>query len=222
MMAALAGVVHDRQGAAGAEHDHREDNQQGGLHGDLANAGPPVVQMNPTWGTILPYRPSLLCRLRASPMRYLILPSASGSSAMLAAMRRASGGRTNACPPMLKDRLELRTECGIAVLLSKTAHGCNRNSHGPLVHLRNDVSPRCPGVRRQLDAVIRVMQHHAELFSEGPFFEGLDLARRGRRKRRRRASNVKPAVAYLRLSPGCPPAAHTLRATDGTWIVMCS
>lgn len=30
-MAALARVVHDCQGAACAEHDHREVNQQGGL-----------------------------------------------------------------------------------------------------------------------------------------------------------------------------------------------
>ncbi len=56
MMVALTGVVHDRQGAAGPEHNHGQDNQQGGLHGDLANAGPrltPVLriiaaQMNPT------------------------------------------------------------------------------------------------------------------------------------------------------------------------------
>jgi len=53
---ALTGVVHDRQSAAGPEHSHGRDNQQGGLHGDLANAGPrltPVLriiaaQMNPT------------------------------------------------------------------------------------------------------------------------------------------------------------------------------
>jgi hypothetical protein len=41
VMAALAGAVHDRQGAACTEHNHREDDQQGGLHGDLATAGPP-------------------------------------------------------------------------------------------------------------------------------------------------------------------------------------
>ena len=46
VMAALARVVHDRQGAACAEHDHREDNQQGGLHGDLANAGPQQSKFN--------------------------------------------------------------------------------------------------------------------------------------------------------------------------------
>ncbi len=55
MMAALARVVHNRQGAADPEHNRRENNQQGGLHGDLATAGPRtypvvqiiVVQMNP-------------------------------------------------------------------------------------------------------------------------------------------------------------------------------
>ena len=41
MMAALARVVHNRQGAADPEHNRRENNQQGGLHGDLATAGPP-------------------------------------------------------------------------------------------------------------------------------------------------------------------------------------
>ena len=40
-MVALASVVHDRQGTAGPEHNHGQDNQQGGLHGDLANADPP-------------------------------------------------------------------------------------------------------------------------------------------------------------------------------------
>jgi hypothetical protein len=40
-MAALARVVHNRQGAADPEHNRRENNQQGGLHGDLATAGPP-------------------------------------------------------------------------------------------------------------------------------------------------------------------------------------
>jgi hypothetical protein len=34
--AALAGVVHDRQRAAGSKQDYREDNQQGGFHYDLA------------------------------------------------------------------------------------------------------------------------------------------------------------------------------------------
>ena len=41
VMAALARVVHNRQGAADPEHNRRENNQQGGLHGDLATAGPP-------------------------------------------------------------------------------------------------------------------------------------------------------------------------------------
>ncbi len=41
VMAALARVVHNRQGAADPEHNRRESNQQGGLHGDLATAGPP-------------------------------------------------------------------------------------------------------------------------------------------------------------------------------------
>ncbi len=40
VMAALTGVVHDREGAADTEHNHGQDNQQGGLHGDLAKAGP--------------------------------------------------------------------------------------------------------------------------------------------------------------------------------------
>ena len=39
-MAALARVVHNRQGAADPERNRRENNQQGGLHGDLANAVP--------------------------------------------------------------------------------------------------------------------------------------------------------------------------------------
>jgi hypothetical protein len=50
-MAALAGVVHNRQGAAGDDHNRGEDNQQGGLHCDLANAGPPslpVAEFNAT------------------------------------------------------------------------------------------------------------------------------------------------------------------------------
>ena len=42
MMAALARVVHNRQGAADPEHNGHENNQQGGLHGDLANAAPPT------------------------------------------------------------------------------------------------------------------------------------------------------------------------------------
>jgi len=54
VMAALARVVHNRQGAADPEHNGHENNQQGGLHGDLANAAPPdlprpqiiVAQMN--------------------------------------------------------------------------------------------------------------------------------------------------------------------------------
>ena len=41
MMAALAGVVHDRQGAAGHKHNGGDDNQQRGFHCDLATAGPP-------------------------------------------------------------------------------------------------------------------------------------------------------------------------------------
>jgi hypothetical protein len=40
VMAALARVVHNREGAADPEHNRRENNQQGGLHGDLATAGP--------------------------------------------------------------------------------------------------------------------------------------------------------------------------------------
>jgi len=36
MLAALAGVVHDRQRADGDEHNRDEDNDQGALHGDLA------------------------------------------------------------------------------------------------------------------------------------------------------------------------------------------
>jgi hypothetical protein len=41
VMAALAGVVHNRQGAANPKHDRRENNQQRGFHRDLATAGPP-------------------------------------------------------------------------------------------------------------------------------------------------------------------------------------
>ena len=49
MMAALARVVHNRQGAADPERNRRENNQQGALHGDLATAGPP---------NLLPHRPN--------------------------------------------------------------------------------------------------------------------------------------------------------------------
>ena len=55
MMAALAGIIHEGQGAAGPERNRREDNQKGGFHRDLATVVPPnypgykliVVQMNP-------------------------------------------------------------------------------------------------------------------------------------------------------------------------------
>ena len=36
MLAALAGVVHNRQRADGRKHNRDEDNDQGALHGDLA------------------------------------------------------------------------------------------------------------------------------------------------------------------------------------------
>ncbi len=49
MMAALARVVHNRQGAADPEHNRRENNQQGGLHGDLATAGPPNLPHRPNY-----------------------------------------------------------------------------------------------------------------------------------------------------------------------------
>jgi hypothetical protein len=43
VMAALAGIVHDREAAAGHEHNRAEDNQQGGLHvDDLRCCGPPA------------------------------------------------------------------------------------------------------------------------------------------------------------------------------------
>jgi hypothetical protein len=42
VMVVLAGIVHDREGAAGHEHNRAEDNQQGGLHvDDLWCCGPP-------------------------------------------------------------------------------------------------------------------------------------------------------------------------------------
>jgi hypothetical protein len=40
MSAALAGFVHNRQGADGQQHNYSADNCQGGPHCDLA-AGPP-------------------------------------------------------------------------------------------------------------------------------------------------------------------------------------
>ena len=43
--AALAGVVHRRQGSARAKHDHREYNQQGGVHSNLAAADPRHSQL---------------------------------------------------------------------------------------------------------------------------------------------------------------------------------
>jgi hypothetical protein len=39
MLAALAGVVHDRQRANGSKHEGDGDNKQWGFHGDLATAG---------------------------------------------------------------------------------------------------------------------------------------------------------------------------------------
>jgi len=48
-MAALARVVHNRQGAADPERNRRENNQQGGLHGDLAAAGPPNLPRRPNY-----------------------------------------------------------------------------------------------------------------------------------------------------------------------------
>jgi hypothetical protein len=42
-MVALAGIVHDREAAAGHEHNRAEDNQQGSLHvDDLRCCGPPA------------------------------------------------------------------------------------------------------------------------------------------------------------------------------------
>ena len=40
MGVALAGVVHHRHCAARAEHHNRKDNQQGGIHRNLAAATP--------------------------------------------------------------------------------------------------------------------------------------------------------------------------------------
>jgi hypothetical protein len=40
MLAALAGIVHDRQRADGSKHESNGDNDQRGFHGDLATAGP--------------------------------------------------------------------------------------------------------------------------------------------------------------------------------------
>jgi len=41
VMASLARVVCNRQGAVDPHNNHRENNQQRDLHGDLATAGPP-------------------------------------------------------------------------------------------------------------------------------------------------------------------------------------
>jgi hypothetical protein len=38
-MVALAGIVHDREAAAGHEHNRAEDNQQGSLHVDDLRSG---------------------------------------------------------------------------------------------------------------------------------------------------------------------------------------
>jgi hypothetical protein len=46
VMAALAGVVHNREGASGPEHNYGQDNQQWVLHGDLASAGPRLPSPN--------------------------------------------------------------------------------------------------------------------------------------------------------------------------------
>jgi hypothetical protein len=55
MLAALAGVVHERQSAADYEHSNRENYQRGGFHCDLATAWPQhyrpdfsSFKMNPT------------------------------------------------------------------------------------------------------------------------------------------------------------------------------
>ncbi len=40
-MAALAGIIHEGQGAAGPERNRRENNQKGGFHRDLATVVPP-------------------------------------------------------------------------------------------------------------------------------------------------------------------------------------
>lgn len=40
MLAALAGVVHERQGAARPEQDQREHYQYGDLHIDVPDSGP--------------------------------------------------------------------------------------------------------------------------------------------------------------------------------------
>jgi hypothetical protein len=51
VLAALAGVVHDRQRANGNKRKGDGDNDQWGLHCDLAAAGPfakfPTFKMNP-------------------------------------------------------------------------------------------------------------------------------------------------------------------------------
>ena len=49
VMAHFTGVIHDRQRAADPEHNHGQDDQQGDLHGDLANAGPPTYPGPPNY-----------------------------------------------------------------------------------------------------------------------------------------------------------------------------
>jgi hypothetical protein len=44
MLAALAGIVHDRQSPD--QHRHAEDDQYGGLHCDLATAGPTPTDLD--------------------------------------------------------------------------------------------------------------------------------------------------------------------------------
>jgi hypothetical protein len=47
-MVALAGIVHDREAAAGHEHNRAEDNQQGSLHVDECAAEEARKEVQPS------------------------------------------------------------------------------------------------------------------------------------------------------------------------------
>ncbi len=72
MMAALARVVHNRQGAADSDDNRRENNQQGGLHGDLATAGPPNLPSRPIYRSS--NEPTVNARHRQATIPFALYP----------------------------------------------------------------------------------------------------------------------------------------------------
>jgi hypothetical protein len=87
MVAALAGVIHDRQGANGGEHNRSDDNCKRGFHCDLANAGQPAkfpsFKLNRGWGFFGP----LVAADKPPDHSALASRNSSASFATLAAIR---------------------------------------------------------------------------------------------------------------------------------------